>query len=107
MVIWWLARDALLTHVSRKWEVFHLTVAEGGTATDHVKRQWRELLGENAIVLEDHTKMAEVIVSIMQLREGAAQADVLNSWDGSTSLVVKAATEHLTKRNADAGIVQL
>lgn len=90
--------DALLDLVSRKWEIFHLTMTEGDTGQAGVQRKWATLLGENAIVVTDHTKLAEVIVSIMQIREGTDKARVADSWDGSTALVVKNATAHLSKR---------
>lgn len=101
-------RDQLLTLVSRKWEVFHLTIAQGDTASPHVRQQWLELLGENAIWLEDHTRLAEVVVSIIQMREGTDQQAVVDSWDGSTAVVVQRATAGLAKRAAAAGgIVRL
>lgn len=96
-------RDTLLTYVSRQWEVFHVMVAEGNFASTHrdsVKKQWTELLGQQAIWLEDHTKLAEVIVSVMQVREGVDHTAVVKSWDHSTAMVVKSATEKLTKRDA-------
>lgn len=95
-------RDALLDLVSRKWEIFHVTLLQGSTGSVNVVVQWTQLLGENAIVLNDHTKLAEVIVSIMQIREGAEQKTVVDSWDGTTALVVQEATRNLSKR-ADAG----
>jgi len=66
-------------------------------------------IGENAIILEDHTKLAEVIVSIMQIREGADKKKVVDSWDGTTALAVRAATQNLTKRAdvANGGVVTL
>lgn len=97
------SRDELLTLVSRKWEVFHITIAEGSTATSAIGKEWTDLLGENAIWLADHTKLAEVVVSIMQIREGVDAAKVVSSWDGTTALAVQAATAGLARRGGDVG----
>jgi len=96
-------RDTLLDLVSRKWEVFHITLSQGDTGSPDVQRRWTDLLGENALTLADHTKLAEVIVSLMQIREGVDHATVLKSWDGTTALAVKHATAHLTKRADTVG----
>ena len=104
-------RDALLTEVSRRWEVFHIMVAEGSHARmrpDAVRDSWTNLLGQRAIWLEDHRKLAEVIVSVMQIHEGADAHAVADSWDGTTSLTVRNATAGLSKRSSDsAGLVTL
>lgn len=99
----------LLTLVSREWEVFHLFVEE----SEHARRNngifeaWKDLLGQRALSLSDHTKMAEVIVSAMQVNEGADKVHVAKSWDGSTSLVVTRAIGGLVAANEDNGIVSL
>lgn len=94
-------RDALLDLVSRQWEIFHITFKEGDTGSSYVQKAWVDLIGEHAITLADHTKLAEVVVSIMQIREGTDHAKVTDSWDKTTAMVVRKATEHLSKR-ADA-----
>lgn len=99
---------ALLTLASRQWEIFHIMVAEGsyaGSRPGSVRDAWTKILGQNAIWLQDHTKLAEVIVSIMQIREGTDHAAVVGSWDGSTALVVKNATSALSKRDTAGGEV--
>lgn len=102
--------NALLTEVSRKWEVFHVMVAEGNHASAHpdrVKAEWSALLGQRALWLSDHTKLAEVIVSTIQIVEGVSHDDVVGSWDGSTALVVKGATDQLARATAVGGMVSL
>jgi len=88
----------LLTMVSRQYEVFHLMVEEGShfrTHGDRVVREWTNLLGQRAIPLSDHTKMGEVIVSTLQVAEGADVRNVISSWDGTTSVVVAKAVNSL------------
>lgn len=99
-------RDALLTLVSRKWEVFHVIVAEGSHARsrpDTVRQAWTDVLGQRALWLADHTKLAEVIVSAMQVVEGARVDDVVASWDGTTGLIVRDAVAGLARKGGVAG----
>jgi hypothetical protein len=93
-----LTAQDLLTIVSRHYHVFHLMVEEGShfrSAGDRVVRKWTDLLGQRAIRLADHTKMAEVIVSTIQVNEGADRDEVVASWNGDTSLAVKTAISAL------------
>jgi len=78
----------LLTMASRSYHVFHLLVEESYSCDASVHKNWKDLLGERAIPLSDHTKLAELIVSTIQVNEGASVADVMKSWSGDTSVVV-------------------
>jgi hypothetical protein len=105
-----LTNEQLLAMVSRMYNVYHLIVNQGshyrssGAAVD---RKWRELLGQRAMNLTDHTKMSEVIVSTIQANEGFAKEEILDSWDGKTSLVVAHALKDtdIMVRNGGSGIV--
>ncbi len=103
----------LLEMAQRMYHVFHIVAEEGDYAT-HAKKavydSWRKLLGQNVRALSDHTKLAEVIVSIIQIMEGEDNKAVAASWDGDTSLVVANATKGLTKHPGgvgSAGVVRL
>lgn len=101
--------EELLTMVSRNYEVFHLLVEEASHmryARDITIRQWTDLLGQRAILLSDHTKLGEVIISIIQANEGARKEDVVSSWDGSTGLVVAKAIDGITGlTKTDSGVI--
>lgn len=84
----------LLETISQDWEVFHLIV--GDPVRDAIPR-WKALLGERAMVVRDHTKLGEIIVSTTQIISGEDAVAVASSWSGDTSLIVKEATRHLTK----------
>lgn len=102
--------DALLTLVSRKYEVFHVMVAEGSYASgapDRVREAWTKLLGQRALWLSDHTKLAELIVSVIQVTEGTDARKVVDSWGGTTGMVVRDAVAGLAKRESDTGLVTL
>jgi hypothetical protein len=83
---------ALLAMVGRCWDVFHIVVEEGSHAQVHragVMRKWTALLGQGRVIpLADHTKLAEVMVSTIEVHAGRDRAAVAGSWSGDTSLVV-------------------
>lgn len=90
--------EEMLAEVEKKWHVFHIMVAEGNQARmvpDETKQRWTKLLGQRAIWLSDHTKLAEVLVSVLQIHSGVDPATVATSWDAQTAAVVKTATAGL------------
>jgi len=100
----------LLTMVSRQYEVFHIMIAEGRHYQAYgarVKAAWTNLLGQRAIELTDYHKLGEVIVSAIQINEGASADDVIASWDGSTAMVVRDAVANLKAGDkSDNGLVK-
>ncbi|HVZ40009.1 MAG TPA: hypothetical protein VHI13_12085 [Candidatus Kapabacteria bacterium] len=95
----------LLATVSQNWEVFHLIVQP---AYPEAITRWRELLGERSIEVADYNKLAEVIVSTIQVIEGQDAAKVAASWNSDTALVVANAIGSLTKSQAaDGGVVRM
>lgn len=64
------------------YDVFHVVVMEGYAATglDHVLRTWKPLLPERVLLLDDHRRLAEVVVSAIQVAEGADPHTVAGSW---------------------------
>lgn len=103
-----LDNEQLLELVQRSYHVFHLMVEQGShmrSYPDRVKRSWTNLLGQRAVPLSDHTKLSEVIVSLIEVTEGADAAAVAASWSGDTSLVVSNAVRGLT--DADAAVTRL
>lgn len=100
----------LLAMARRTYDVYHLVIMQGQHARAHprVLNEWRGLMGENAIQVDDYTRLGEIIVSILQVRQGQSADAVASSWSGDTSLVVRKAIKGLTVRaGADAGVVAL
>lgn len=96
----------LLSMVSQRYEVFHLIVAQGNHmryASDMVIDKWTNLLGQRALLLKDHTKLSEVIISAIQMNEGIEKEEIIKSWDGSTGVVVSAALDAMTKNSTVTG----
>lgn len=83
----------LLALLRPNWEVFHLIV---NPAYAEAVPKWRELLGERAIEVGDYNRLAEVIISTIQIIEGDDPNTVVSSWSGDTSLVVADAVRSLT-----------
>lgn len=101
-----LSTEELLTMVNRTYEVFHLMIEEGYNYTDMVKDMWLDLLGQHAILVVDHTKISEIIVSILEMVKGKDQAEIIKSWDGSTGLVVSQAIKGLVAGNEENDLVE-
>ena len=88
----------LLEMASRMYHVFHVIVEEGSHARHDphgVRSAWSGLLGQRVIGLADHTKLAEVIVSIIEINEGRERDVVAGSWSRETADVVQRAMRTL------------
>lgn len=108
-----LSAQQLLTMAERSWDVYHIIIGDSGYARNRLDRltdEWRALMGERAIVLKDHTKMAELIVSLAQVNAGQAPSQVAASWSGSTALVMRDALQGSlakTTTGTGRGVVRL
>jgi hypothetical protein len=82
-----------------EWNIFHIIIKEGWHASSYyneVKSSWEKVIGTQRVLpLDDHTKAGEVIVSTMEVASGKAIDEVVNSWNGDTSVVVGSAIRSL------------
>lgn len=88
----------LLAMAQQSYEVFHILLTNVGYATsrlDEVLATWQPLLGERVIRCDDHERIAEVIVSAIQVAEGADWTSVAQSWSGTTAATVARAVQGL------------
>lgn len=79
---------------SKRYNIFHLVVKEGSfarTNTTSVVDNWFKKIGKRVLLLTDHTKIAEVIVSAIAVSEGDDPEETAGSWDNETSSVVREA----------------
>ena len=88
--------DSILKSVQEKYNVFHIIIKEGRycLSTDRYNRvvgSWRERLGKRAIVLNDYTKLSELIVSTILLDQGEDVESVLRNYSKDTQSVLKEA----------------
>jgi hypothetical protein len=103
-----------LAIAEKMYHVYHIIIAEGHypqtEGIDTVKAAWTNLMGQRAVVLSDHTKLAELVISIIQMNEGADKNAIVDSWDGSTSLVIKDAVKDIALESgtvSESGVVNL
>lgn len=78
-----------LTDALTQWEVFHVATMQGSQARrmpEETIARWTEVLGQRVIRLNDHTKLAEVVVSAIQMAEGMEYDDVVSSWSGDATV---------------------
>lgn len=108
-----LTASQLFEMASRMYHVFHVIVEEGSHCrtygADSVVASWRPVVGQHLIRLSDYTKLSEVIVSAIQVVEGADKGAVTSSWSGTTSVVVSKALSGMEVANASskaAGVVR-
>lgn len=87
--------EAILKEASERYEIYHLLLPFCGSH-DFEDTRWKGLLGERVIRVTDLDKIPEIIISILQLMAGDDKDTILNSWDSSTSLVVREAIQNLT-----------
>ena len=90
----------LYAEVITKYNVFHLMVEESNTFKGdetEVVRGWTDILGQHAMRLNNHKKLAEVIVSTIQTMEGMDPDEVAASWDEDTAATIRRATLNLRR----------
>lgn len=75
--------DTALAAAQERYAVFHVIVEQGNYCRHdktRVTQQWREKLGANAISLNNYYHISEVILSVMEVAEGADPETVIASW---------------------------
>lgn len=99
-----ISSEDLLRMAQEKYNCFHIIIEEGSYARhrlSNVRESWQKLMGQHVVGLSDYTKLAEVVVSIIQIAEG--HTDVAEGWgDDKTAQVIHQATKHLPEVSASA-----
>lgn len=89
----------LLQMAQRTYDVFHIIIEEGSHARSHLDRVvsgWTDLLGQHVIRLPDHKRLAETIVSAIEVVEGGDATVSAKGW-GSGASIVHAAIKDLPR----------
>jgi hypothetical protein len=104
----------LLKMAQKTYHVFHVIIEQGSHCRNgnlpKVQGKWKDLMGQYVLSVSDHTKLSEVIVSAIQVIEGADKDAVIASWSGDTSIVVGSAIKDLvpaTSTTSKSGVVRL
>lgn len=90
----------LLELAQRKFDCYHIIVEEGYAGTNRnnsTHQAWRDLIGEKVIYMSDHQKLAEIIVSAIEVAEGRDADASAKKWGGMTANVVFDAVKHLPR----------
>ena len=99
-----LTAEEILSEVSRKYEVYHLIVDP--VYYQEPEKEWKKLLGKNCLIVENIEKIPEIIVSVLELHAGKSVDEVVNSWDGSTAMIVKDAITGLYVAKTSSDLVE-
>ena len=109
-----LTAQQCLSLAEKMYHVYHIIIAEGHyprrRGVDNVKAAWTQLMGQRAIVLSDYTKLAELVISVIQMNEGAEKDAVVDSWDGTTAMVIKDAVKDIALESgavSESGVVTM
>jgi hypothetical protein len=90
-----------LEAAQRMYDCYHIVIKEGNHARGNlpgVLKTWQPLMGQHLIQLDDHTKLAETIVSAIEVAEGRDVHASTGGW-GTSAHVVLEAVKHLPKGN--------
>lgn len=93
----------LLALAQRSYDVYHVVIEEGDyarRALDRVVGSWTTLLGQHVIRLADHKKLAETIVSAIEVAEGRDADSSAAAWGGTTAHIVRKAVGSLPRRSS-------
>lgn len=96
----------ILAMAERTYEVFHVVIEEGSHFRQYpneVREGWQKLLGQRVIFLSDHTKLAETVISTIEVTMGRDKRDSAKAWSGDTALVVARAIANVDKHRGGIG----
>jgi hypothetical protein len=102
----------LLAEAQRMYHVFHIHINEGSYRNnDGIFSDWKKILGERFIVLEDHNAIGELIASTVAVIHGVDLKTITSTFDKNTASLVTNAlvnvTSSVAKSNKKEGIVKL
>ncbi len=95
-----LSAEELLQMAQRTYDVYHIIIEEGSHARMHmnaVVNSWTGLLGQKVIRLKDHKKLAETIVSAIEVAEGRDAEESAKGWGSATATIVADAVRSLPR----------
>ncbi len=90
-----ISQAEMLKAAQEKYNVFHIIIEEGsfcrGRGVPTVANAWAKVLGKKVILLRNSDYLSQVILSVIQINEGADPDEVINSWQDDA---IKAAVKH-------------
>ncbi len=90
----------MLAMAARRYEVFHIQLTTVGFSSREAGREkamktWRPLLGQRVLPCDDPERIAEIVVSTIQVVEGVEPDVVSGSWSGPAARTVAGALRDL------------
>lgn len=80
--------ETILKEAQQMYHIFHIHCVEGSNGSDRsVIDSWKNLLGQNLIILDDSDNVAETIASTIAVMEGIDKDTVLSSLGASATSV--------------------
>lgn len=84
----------LIQEVRQSWIPYHITCMDSSSAPGYIRSQrlkerWAEVMGQSALYLDDHTKLSELVVSVLEMHAGKDVDTVAGSWSGSTAVTIR------------------
>jgi hypothetical protein len=98
-----MSSEEMLAEAQRKYDVFHIVITQGDHARNHPERvfdSWKKALGQHVIRLTDYTKLAETVVSTLEVVEGRDAKAVTARFGSSVHDAVKNLPRSKTPRLA-------
>lgn len=93
--------EQLLREVKQMYHVYHIHVNSTGYANDpDVIGDWKRLLGENLIILDDSDVIAETIATTIAVMEGSLKSDVMSTFDPRIAASVSRALVNVNTNNS-------
>lgn len=106
-----LSAEECVRLAERHYHVFHIILRGGYAATprnmEEVLASWKPILPQRTMICDDAGKLGEIIVSAIQLVNGADHATVAKSWSGDTALVVANAIKDIAVTGGGKGVRRL
>lgn len=81
----------VLKEAEKRYRVFHVVIEEGSYARSHrieTRRQWTELLGPNALFVQDVNYLPQVIIATLKIADGQDMHQVIAEADEETKVAL-------------------
>lgn len=106
-----ISAEEVLAEAQRMYHVFHIHINETYYKNNaEVLGYWRDLLGENLLILDDHNALAELIASTVAMISGVDLASVIADFDKKTAKTVKKSLAKVSsgvRKYVGSGVVHL
>ena len=78
-----------LAMAEEQFHTFHLIIEEGnacrGSSKITVIDKWKQLIGKRAICVDNYRHLSEIVLSIMDVQEGADPQSIVDSWQDEST----------------------